>query len=56
MKIKIFLLFLVMIFFNFAGVEAGHVNCGQTIYSDTVLDSDLICTGDGLTIDGRFFF
>ena len=30
--------------------SAGHVSCGQTITTNTVLDSDLNCPGDGLII------
>ena len=47
-KSKIFLLVVVMFLFSISGVKAGHVSCGQTIYQDTVLDSDLICPYDGI--------
>jgi Right handed beta helix region len=37
--------------FVFPGsASAAHVQCGDTITQDTVLDSDLSCSGDGLTI------
>ena len=32
---------------------AGHVSCGDVITTDTTLDSDLFCTGDGIIIDGN---
>ena len=35
-----------------APAAANHVQCGDTITQDTTLDSDLSCTGDGLTITG----
>ncbi|MBI2044078.1 right-handed parallel beta-helix repeat-containing protein, partial [Candidatus Pacearchaeota archaeon] len=31
-------------------VRAGHISCGDTITSDTILDSDLLCIGRGLNI------
>jgi hypothetical protein len=31
---------------------ASHVQCGDVITQDTTLDSDLFCTGDGLTVAG----
>jgi nitrous oxidase accessory protein NosD len=31
---------------------AAHVQCGDVITQDTTLDSDLACTGDGLTVTG----
>ena len=50
-EMKIFLLFAVVFLFSVTGVQAGHVSCGQTITTDTVLDSDLInCPGNGLII------
>jgi len=35
-----------------APAAANHVQCGDTITQDTTLDSDLTCSGDGLTITG----
>ena len=32
---------------------AGHVQCGDVITQDTTLDSDLTCSGDGLTVTGN---
>lgn len=37
--------------FGWAGAaRAAHVSCGSAIEADTTLDSDLVCTNEGLTI------
>ena len=33
--------------------NAATVNCGDTITADVVLDSDLACAGEGLTVGGN---
>ena len=30
---------------------AAHVQCGDVITQDTTLDNDLVCAGDGLTVE-----
>jgi hypothetical protein len=34
-----------------APAAANHVQCGDVITTDTTLDSDLTCTGDGLSVE-----
>lgn len=45
-----FITVLVFCFVCLQGISAAHVSCGDTIMTDTTLDEDLTCTGDGLTI------
>jgi PGF-pre-PGF domain-containing protein len=42
-----------VLFLGSVGSASAAVSCGDTITVDTTLDSDLICTGDGITIDAN---
>ncbi|MBI2448933.1 right-handed parallel beta-helix repeat-containing protein [Candidatus Pacearchaeota archaeon] len=49
-KVLIVCFFLGLVLLSIHSVEAGHVGCGSVLFSDTILDSDLICPETGLII------